>query len=202
VVLLLGVAAAVVAVDQVTKTLALHHLLVPRHVVGTLWLELTFNAGAAFGLGRGATPVVEAAVVALIAALMLFARRATRRAGPWFVAGCGLLLGGALGNLADRVFRAHSGAVIDFMDVAQVGRRELWPVFNVADASIVVGAIVLAVAYAFGPHRAPAEVGEAEVRPPEIREPEVPGQRVEAPGVDAPGVEAPGLDERGVDGRA
>lgn len=141
-------------VDQVTKTVALHHLRVPHHVVGSLWLELTFNSGAAFGLGRGATPVVEAAVVVLIAALLIFARRATRGAGPSVVTGCGLLIGGAVGNLADRLFRSHGGAVIDFIDAAQFGGRQLWPVFNVADASIVVGAIVVVVAYAFGSSRA------------------------------------------------
>jgi signal peptidase II len=147
------VAAAVVVVDQVTKTVALDHLVVPHHVAGTLWLELTYNRGAAFGLGRGVTPVVEALVVGLVAALVVFAGRATRLAGGWVVAGCGLLIGGALGNLADRLFRGHGGAVVDFIDAAQVGRRELWPVFNVADASIVVGAIVVAVTYAFGSGR-------------------------------------------------
>lgn len=158
--LLLGVAAAVVAVDQITKTVAVDHLLVPRHVVGTLWLELTFNPGAAFGLGRGATAVVEVVVAALIGALLVFARRATDKAGRWVVAGCGLLIGGAVGNLADRIFRGHGGAVIDFIDAAQVGRHELWPVFNVADASIVVGAIVVAVAYLVGSGGARQGVGK------------------------------------------
>lgn len=180
--ILLGVAATVLVVDQVTKTLALRHLRVPHHVVGPVWLDLTFNSGAAFGLGGGATPVVEAVVIVLVAALVVFARRATRRAGPWVVVGCGLLIGGALGNLADRLFRGHGGAVIDFIDAAQVGGRELWPVFNVADASIVVGAIVIAVAYAFGSGRARHGVG--------------------SDGVDRPGVEKPGADKHGADGRA
>lgn len=153
--LLLGVAAVVVAADQVTKTVALHHFVTPVHVVGPLWLTLTFNPGAAFGLGSGATPVVETVVVLLVAALVLFAGRATRRAGSAVVVvASGLLIGGALGNLGDRLFRGHGGKVVDFIDALQVGGRSLWPVFNVADASIVVGAIVLAVAYAFGGRRA------------------------------------------------
>ncbi|MBO0747078.1 MAG: signal peptidase II [Acidimicrobiaceae bacterium] len=180
-------AAAVVAVDQVTKTVALDHLRVPRHVVGPLWLELTFNSGAAFGLGRGATPVVEAVVVALIGALVIFARRATRRAGPWVLAGSGLLIGGAFGNLADRLFRSHGGAVIDFIDAAQVGGRQLWPVFNVADASIVVGAIVLAVGYALGSGRTSHAVD---------------GHGVDGHRVDGHGVDEQRVDEQGVDGRA
>jgi signal peptidase II len=142
-----ALAGLVVVVDQVTKTLALDHLAVPRHVVGTLWLELTFNTGASFGLGRGATPVVEGVVVLMVVGLLIVARRATRVAEPIGIMGIGLLVGGALGNLADRLVRNHHGAVIDFVDIAQVGKRELWPVFNVADSAIVVGAIMVVSSY-------------------------------------------------------
>jgi signal peptidase II len=145
-----AVAAVVVAADQVTKTLALHHLVLPRHVVGTLWLELTFNSGASFGVGRGATPVIEVVVVLILAVgLLLFGRRATRTASKVAMVGIGLMVGGAISNLADRVLRHNHGAVIDFIDIAQVGRRELWPVFNVADSAIVVGAIVVVSSYSF-----------------------------------------------------
>jgi signal peptidase II len=78
-------------------------------------------------------------VVWLVAA----SRRASRGASLVTAAGLGLLLGGALGNLADRVFRHHSGAVIDFIQIVS-----WWPVFNVADAAIVVGVILLALGYA------------------------------------------------------
>ena len=61
--------------------------------------------------------------------------------------GLGLLLGGAAGNLADRVFRHNHGAVIDFIDAARVGTRDWWPVFNVADAAIVVGVVILLLCY-------------------------------------------------------
>ncbi|MHB1928752.1 MAG: signal peptidase II [Acidimicrobiales bacterium] len=142
-----GAGAVVVVADQLTKSWALHHTVVPRHVLWTLWLELTFNSGAAFGLGRGATPVVEAAVVVLVALLVLAARRNARRGTRVEGLALGLLVGGALSNLGDRLFRrlpGHPGAVVDWIDAAQVGRHEYWPVFNVADACVVVGAILLA----------------------------------------------------------
>ncbi|HEX7167995.1 MAG TPA: signal peptidase II, partial [Acidimicrobiales bacterium] len=57
----------------------------------------------------------------------------------WMAAGLGLVLGGAVGNLADRLFRDHGGAVVDFVDL------QWWPVFNVADIAISVGAVLLVV---------------------------------------------------------
>jgi signal peptidase II len=151
--LIAGVAILVVIVDQVSKTWALHH--VPpapggRHLLGPLWLSLTFNSGAAFSLGRGVTPVVEAIVVVLVAWLLVFSRRASRAASLPMAVGLGLLLGGAAGNLGDRLFRHNHGAVIDFIDALRVGDREWWPVFNVADAAIVVGVIVLVLSVVFG----------------------------------------------------
>jgi signal peptidase II len=158
--LAVAVAAVVVVADQVTKTWALH--LPPttiggqpafgRHVVASLYLELTFNSGAAFGLGSGVTPIVEGVVGVLVAALLLIGRRALLP-GVGASVGLGLIVGGAVGNLSDRVFRHHGGAVIDFINVAQFNRHEYWPVFNVADACIVVGAILLAFRYARTPGR-------------------------------------------------
>lgn len=153
-----AIAAATAGVDQLTKTLAVRHLAgghltcpataAPRHVVGTLWWVLTCNGGAAFGLGHGATPVVEAVVVVVVAALLLAGRRAARAPGRLLLVGLGLLVGGAAGNLVDRLGRGNGGAVIDFIDAVQVGRHELWPVFNVADAAIVVGAVLAATGWA------------------------------------------------------
>jgi signal peptidase II len=137
------VAAVVVVVDQVSKTWAEDHLALPRHLVGPLWLELTYNSGAAFGLGRGVTPVVEAVVVVLVVALVVFGRAASRRASGPALVGIGLLFGGAVGNLLDRVVRDNHGAVIDFVDIARIGTRSWWPIFNLADASIVIGAILV-----------------------------------------------------------
>jgi signal peptidase II len=137
-----AVAAVVVAVDQITKTLALDHLdpLNRTHVVGPVFLELEYNSGAAFSLGTGVTPILEAAVVVLIVGLLVFTRRASRSASVPVSVALGLLLGGALSNLGDRLFRhlpVHGG-VVDF--IRAVG---WWPVFNVADACIVIGVILL-----------------------------------------------------------
>ncbi len=139
------IAALVVAADQFTKTWALHHLEVPRHVIGPTNLLLTFNGGAAFSIGRGVTPFIEAVVVAMVIWLVLVSSRASRSANLGVAIGLGLLLGGALGNLADRLFRHNHGSVIDFIQLVS-----WWPVFNVADAAIVVGVIVLALSYLTG----------------------------------------------------
>jgi signal peptidase II len=163
----LVVAAVVVTADQVTKTWALH--LPPtsiggnpaygRHVAGTIYFDLTFNLGAAFGLGRGVTPIVEAVVVVLLVTLLIAGRKTSRRTGLVTSIGLGMVVGGAVGNLSDRVFRHHGGAVIDFINVAQVNRHEYWPVFNVADACIVVGAILLA--YEYSRHPGPRSLDSA-----------------------------------------
>lgn len=141
--LLAAVAAAVIALDQLTKTWALHHAVAPQHVFGPVWFFLTYNSGSAFSLGRGARTVVEAVVVLLVVGLVLASRRASRLAGPWVMVALGLLLGGALSNLADRVLRQHGGAVIDFVEIARFGQRDWWPVFNAADAAITIGAVAL-----------------------------------------------------------
>jgi signal peptidase II len=135
--IIIALAVVVVAVDQATKTWALHHTVEPRHVIWTLRLALTFNSGAAFGLGRGKTTIFVLGAVALVVVLVGLGRRASRTATLPAVIAMGLLLGGALGNLTDRVIRHHHGAVIDFIDL------QWWPVFNVADACITVGAVLL-----------------------------------------------------------
>jgi signal peptidase II len=142
-----AVAAVIAVADQVTKTLALDGLspYTPRHVLGPVNLVLTYNRGAAFSLGTGVTPILEGAVILLIVGLLAFSRRASRNASWPVVIGLGLLLGGAVGNLIDRLFRhvtGHPGAVVDFIQGVS-----WWPVFNVADASIVVGVIVLLLGY-------------------------------------------------------
>ena len=136
---IVGVAAVVVAFDQLTKTWALHHTVDPIHVIGTLQLALTFNPGAAFGLGQGVTPVLILGAIVLVVILLGLGRAASRTASWPATLAMGLLLGGACGNLADRLVRHNHGAVIDFVDL------RWWPVFNVADACITVGAILLVV---------------------------------------------------------
>ena len=130
------VAAVVVVADQVTKSLAVAHLRHHEvHLIGPLAFRLEYNSGAAFSIGTGLTgPIIVVAVV-LVAAVVWFARRVPTT--PAAVA-VGLVLGGAVGNLADRLVRSNHGAVIDFI------YTRYWPTFNVADASIVCGCVLLA----------------------------------------------------------
>jgi signal peptidase II len=136
-----GVAALVILVDQVTKALAVAHLTEgrPVRVLGpVLRLDLTRNAGAAFSTATGMTWVLTVIAVAVVVVVVRASRRLGSRA--WAVA-FGLLLGGACGNLADRLLRAPGvarGHVVDFLEFPH------WPIFNVADTSIVTaGALVV-----------------------------------------------------------
>jgi signal peptidase II len=132
----IGVAAAVVAADQVTKTWAAHRLSHGSiHVVWKLDLELTYNSGSAFSLLQGWAPVLAALAAVAVVVLLRVVGRSQSTA---LSIALGLVVGGALGNLADRLFRPDKGSVIDFVAL------HFWPTFNVADASIVVGGILAA----------------------------------------------------------
>lgn len=135
---ILPTAAVVLAVDQLTKWWALEALADgPVDLVWTLRLRLVFNTGAAFSLATGLAPLL-AVLAAVVVALLLRAGRGVER--PTAAMALGAVLGGALGNLADRVLRGEGlldGAVVDFVDL------QWWPVFNVADAAIVAGAAIL-----------------------------------------------------------
>ncbi|HXX91974.1 MAG TPA: signal peptidase II [Acidimicrobiales bacterium] len=146
--LTLVVAAAVVVADQLTKTWAVHRLARgPIHVVWKLDLELGFNSGASFSLAQGWGTLLAALAVAFVVVLLVIARR-TRT--TLMAVAIGLIIGGALGNLVDRVTRGRHGAVVDFIAL------HFWPTFNVADASIVVGGALAAVAlWRSAPPRAP-----------------------------------------------
>ena len=138
------IAAVVLVIDQLTKNWAVSSLpgRPPVEVIGSLRFNLAYNTGAAFsfGAGKGLGPWIG--LVAMVVVLGL-ALGMTSRFAVGAVA-AGLVAGGALGNLADRAFRGDtgllSGAVIDFIDL------QWWPVFNVADAGVVVGALLLVVA--------------------------------------------------------
>jgi signal peptidase II len=146
---LLAIAAAVVAVDQLTKQLALNYLrdgpvdLIP----GALSLSLTFNPGGAFGFGQNAPLFFLLVSLAIIVVILVWVGR-TAESG--FEIPLGLVLGGGIGNVADRVFRGLDGRVVDFIDI------HVWPVFNLADSAIVIGVIVIAFA-GFFPKRRSAE---------------------------------------------
>jgi len=133
--LIAAVAALVVAADQLTKTLALDRLADgPREVFWTLRLNLEFNTGVAFSQARGSTAVVTVVALGVLAVLVVVAAR-TR--GVYSAVALGLVIGGAMGNLVDRVVRDHGGAVIDFIDF------RWFPVFNVADAAVTIGVVLV-----------------------------------------------------------
>ncbi len=131
------VTAGVVAADQLTKWWAVTRLATaPIHIVGTLDLQLSLNTGSAFSLFEGHAAFVVVVVGVLVAALAVLVWRSptTGRAAV-----LGLILGGALGNLSDRLFRGDHGAVVDFVAL------HFWPTFNVADACITIGCILLVI---------------------------------------------------------
>ena len=135
------IALGVLVADQVTKYLAVAHLAgrPPVRLVGSfVQLRYTTNTGGAFSLFAGFPLFFGIMAVVVMAAIVLYARRVT---SPVTLATLGLLLGGALGNFADRLLRGDGlldGEVVDFVDVGA------WPVFNVADSCITVGAVLLA----------------------------------------------------------
>ena len=137
--LLLAVAAVVILLDQLTKLWALEALADgPIDLIGGVRFNLTRNTAGAFGLGGGAVPFL--ALGALVLVIVMAVTGGTERRA--LAVAVGLVLGGALGNLADRIFRDPGllkGAVVDFVDL------RVWPVFNVADAAITGGCLLLLV---------------------------------------------------------
>lgn len=141
---LYATAAVAYVLDRVTKLWVEAALAgrAPIEIVpGVLSFNYTTNSGGAFGLGRSAPWVFAGATVLVSVVIVFVSFRLDRR--PLALA-LGLVLGGALGNLTDRILNGPglSGSVIDFIDL------QVWPVFNLADASIVVGAILLAMSSA------------------------------------------------------
>ena len=138
-----GVAAAVLTADAISKALVLAKLQghpPVRLADGLLTLDLTFNAGAAFGVGTSYTAVIALIVCGVIVYIIRTARRL--RSLAWTIA-LGLLLGGATGNLGDRLFRAPGplrGRVVDWINLPHFP----WT-FNLADASITCAAVLIAV---------------------------------------------------------
>jgi signal peptidase II len=135
------IAALVLLADQTSKWAAVEQLAGRGRVDvidGVLWLHLTRNAGAAFSMATGATWLLTVVALVVVVAIIRISRKLGSRG--WAVA-LGLLLGGALGNLGDRLFRAPSffhGHVIDFLEFPH------WPIFNLADSSIVTAAVLIA----------------------------------------------------------
>jgi len=143
-------AAAVLAVDQVTKSWAVQRLgplpgVKSIPVIGSLEWRLAYNSGMAFSQGQGRGPLIAVVALTIVGILIWFARSVE---ATWGRVVIGVVIGGALGNLADRAFRPPApGGVEGFMRGAVVDFIYLrwWPTFNVADACVVVGGILLAI---------------------------------------------------------
>jgi signal peptidase II len=152
------IAAVVLVADRVTTSLALHHLHGVRHVWGPFGLSLGFNSGFAFSLFAGRAVAVTVLLCAGVAALSLLFLKVRTVAEA---VGGGLVLGGALGNLSERlVSDGHQGQVPDFITLTH------WPTFNVADAAVSVGVVVVAAALLVAPesrrvHQAPPTTPKA-----------------------------------------
>lgn len=144
---LLLIAALVLAADLATKIAAVAYLTPgePVPLIGdVVTLTLVRNPGAAFSMATGMTWVLTLVAIGISIAVIRMGRKLR---SAWWAVGLGLVLGGALGNLMDRLFRAPGimeGHVVDFFSVGW------FPVFNVADSGITCGAILLVVVTLFG----------------------------------------------------
>jgi signal peptidase II len=136
---LIAIAVTTLALDVITKAIVVATLpdRPPIELLGgLLTLRVLRNSGAAFNIGNGMTLVFTVIATGVVVAILRFARKL--RSLPWAIT-LGLLLGGALGNLSDRMLRAPGvfrGHVVDWIELPH------WPVFNLADASIVCGGIL------------------------------------------------------------
>lgn len=132
-------AVVILVADVTSKVIVVAELSDRRPVIvisHVLTLTLTRNAGAAFSIGGGATVLFTAVAVGVVVVIV---RKARSLASKGWALALGLLLGGALGNLTDRVFRSPApfrGHVVDWLQLPH------WPVFNLADSAIVVGGVV------------------------------------------------------------
>ena len=137
--ILVAVATGIFTADLITKTIVvatLSHRQPARLLGGLLTLRVLRNSGAAFSIGTSMTVVFTLIAVAVIIAILRTARHL--HSLPWAIT-LGLLLGGAAGNLGDRLFRSPGplrGHVVDWIELPH------WPVFNLADSAIVCGGIV------------------------------------------------------------
>lgn len=179
--LVVGVAVVIIVADQLTKQWALERLSGGEVIdlVGSLRFNLAFNTGMAFSKGSGSGSIIGVVALGIVAVLAFVARRVESKAQLALI---GLVIGGALGNIVDRLSRVGeqgstgqgfmSGAVVDFIDL------QWWPVFNIADAAVVCGGIALALLSL----RAPSD--EAEVASSDA-EPSGPADGADAADTDA-----------------
>jgi signal peptidase II len=191
--LLLGVAALVLGLDQWTKRWAeatLAHS-PPVNVIGEL-VRLTFtkNSGVAFGLGAGLPfPYAVFSIAAVVVILVLFARHRVHTLGRQLA--LALILGGALGNLVDRV---TTGEVVDFILIGW--RQWYWPVFNVADSAVSIGVVMFGLTWLKHGEAGPTPAYEGRDEARSLDEHVAPGV---GPGAESRGTSGP-LPRHGADG--
>ena len=135
---IMTIAGIVVLVDRISKIWTLRHLLLgeSRRITSFFYLTFVQNTGTAFGWFQGNNRALGILAFTILIALLYGARGLTERGGYWGAIGVALVLGGAIGNMMDRI---HYGRVIDFLDF------RVWPVFNLADSAITVGALSIAI---------------------------------------------------------
>ncbi|WP_420345329.1 signal peptidase II [Pelagibius sp.] len=140
----LGLAAVVLVLDQITKAVILATMAGRGSVVevtGFFNLVLTYNTGVSFGLLQNDSPwgpyLLSGLALAVVAALLVWVKRQPVGLLPY---GIGLVVGGAIGNVIDRM---HQPGVVDFLDFHLAGWH--WPAFNIADSAIVCGAALIVV---------------------------------------------------------
>jgi lipoprotein signal peptidase len=160
--ILFVIAAAVLALDIASKAIVVATLsdrAPVRLLGGLLTLRESRNSGAAFSIGTSMTVVFTLIAVGVIVFIVRTSRRIYSLS--WAIA-LGLLLGGAMGNLADRIFRAPGpfrGWVVDWIELPH------WPVFNLADSAIVCGGVLMVLIAARG-HRIDGKVQAGQAAPP------------------------------------
>lgn len=141
------VAGITLVLDQLTKWWAVDALSDPPRTIDLFWtlrFNLLYNRGTAFSLTDNSGPVVS--VIAIVVVVVLLRSGRSQRS-PWVLASYGLVVGGTVGNLVDRMFRAGDGflqgGVVDFVD------PQWFPVFNLADAALTIGIALLLAAGLF-----------------------------------------------------
>ncbi len=185
--MLVGVAAFVLAADIISKAVVVAHLRPdqPVHLLGNVFdLWLTRNPGAAFSVGTGETAVFT---VIAFGVIVYIARTARKLYSAGWAIALGLLLGGAMGNLGDRIFRAPGlfrGDVVDWIGVVP----RYYPIFNLADSAIVCGGILTVILAMRGYHLDGTR---------SVDEPRVDEHSVDEPRVDQHSVDQHSVDQHG-----
>ena len=188
--MLAGVAAFVLAADIVTKAIVVGHLRPdqPVHLLGNVFeFWLTRNPGAAFSVGTGETAVFT---VIAFGVIVYIARTARKLYSAGWAIALGLLLGGAMGNLGDRIFRAPGlfrGYVVDWIGVVP----RYYPIFNLADSAIVCGGILMVILAMRGYHLDGTPRDEPRADEPRADQPRGDQPRADQPGDVSPGSAAP-----------